>query len=777
MAQQPTAGIDPTESAHLTGLESATPVGNSSIGPIPNQHAQRRLVESSLRLLAAIWIGSGLVLLLVTIYVVTAPSLDRLILLAFMAVAMAVSAVVLLRGRHPGEMVAVMTAAALVSVLLTAPSSDGIFSLSVQWAALAALSAAFLLNSRYSIWVVIAITVGAQALATLRLTQLGELSVGPFVIGVNNVGMGVGAALAVRVWRKLADEGDELTMEADEARVSLEIAQQRREYLRRFRNGLHDTVMNTVGVIARGVPVDVEPQLRRRVADDLAQMDARIAGADSVADLVLAARRRAASLGLTADVRFVGEADGHVPQYARDAMSDCVSEALLNVSKHATGPVSVLVSESSSRLRVTVVDSGSGLAAPPRRLADRAEPDQIDVQVEDAAVGAIIRLTWVDPASSPSASPRVDHRDLQLDHQPDPSLLLRQLAFHIGVWIGGAYLLSTLIGTLGRWEPALMLRMIGVALVAFAVVSGRWIRPSAVVSIVLLAGIPLVSLPIGDVCDTFGIFPSADWAALVAIMLMLLSTRAWRMTAILAYMITNSVVAVYLFTTATCGANFAANVVTNTFALFAVILFLHKIDRFYSAVAVEQRQAASAKLTAAAVQSDVYERRLNSRAVLAPSGRLLRAISDGSLALDDPHVRAVAAAEECFLRSVDRITPELGLLAQQLLAVMNLAREKSLRVDVDVVGTPSESESVDTVTKVGAALNAIVTDCAAINGGALRIVVYDGATAWLSVVADSQVLPAEVVRRRLSEFEIEYEVHDLDGQTLTQFGGPEESDA
>lgn len=781
MAQHTSGSVDPTESAHLAGLESAAPAGYWPIEPIPNQHAQRRLVESSLRLLAAIWIGSGLLLLLVTIYVVTAPSTDRAILLGCMAVAMAVSAAVLVRGRHPGEMVAVMTAAALISVLLTAPSNDGIFSLSVQWAALAALSAALLLQSGYSIWAVIAITLGAQTVATIRLTQLGELSVGPFVVGINNVGMGVGAALAVRVWRKLADEGDELARQADTARVALRIKQERREYLRRFRNGLHDTVMNTIGVIARGVSADCEPQLRRRVTDDLAQIEARVAGADNVTDLVLAARRRAASLGLSANVRFVGEPDGLVPQHVRDAMSDCVSEALLNVSKHATGPVSVLVSESSSRLRVTVVDSGSGLAAPPRRLTDRADPDDIDVQVENASVGAVIRLTWVDPtaartnssadsSSRPGADPR---RKLHLDSRPDPTSPMRQLAFHIGVWIGGAYLLSMLIGTVGRWEPASMLRILGAVLVAFAVTCGRWISPKPAVLVVLLAGIPALSLPFGAVCETFGIFPSTDWAALVAIMLMLLSARPWRIAAFLAYVITNSIVAVHLFAETDCGPNFTANVVTNTFALFAVMLFIRRIDHFYSAVAVAQRDAVTARVTAAAVQTDVCMRRRNSRAVLAPSRQLLEGISDGSLDLDDPHVRAAAATEEYFLRSIDRITPELGLLADELVSVMNLARERSLRVDVDVVGTPSESESVKAVTAVGAALRVIVTECVQTDGSALRIVVYDGASDWLSLVADSTVLPADTVRDRIRAFDVVHQVDDFDGQTMVQFGGSE----
>lgn len=737
-----------------------------------NQHAQRKLVESSLRLLTAIWVGAGLLLLLLTIYVVSAPSLDRIVLLTSMAATMTVSAVVLISGRHPGEMVAVMTAAALVSTFVTAPSNDGVFSLSVQWAALAALSAAFLLDSRYSILVVIAITVSAQALASIRLSQLGELGWGPFAIGVNNVGMGVGAALAVRVWRRLADEGDRVATESQSAQVDLRVARQRADYLRRFRNALHDTVMNTVGVIARGVPAESEPQLRRRATDDLAQMDARIVGGDHVADLVPATQRRAASLGLEVSVRRVGPSAGAVPQDVLDGMADCISEALLNASKHAAGPVSVFISESQARLRVTVVDSGAGVASPPDRLRDRARHDQIDVKVDYGRTGAVIRLSWQGRrATAKSSPPPPLARQAGLDMDTDPSSPMRTLASYIGVWVGGAYLISTIISLIGRWEPAGLLRLLGAALVGLAVVASPRIGRNSAFLIVLIAGIPVVSLPLGQICETYGIFASTDWAALVTMMVLLLAGQPGRIAAISSYVITNAVIAGYLLATTNCAPNFTANFVTNTFALFAMVLFIHRIDRFYSAVGMAQRAANTARLTAAAAKADIEHRRRTSRAVLAPSRQLLASISDGSARMDDPAVRAAAATEEYYLRSVDRITPELGLLADELLELMNLARRRDLRVDVDVVGASDAAANAATARLIGAALREVLGACTA-TGGVLRIVIFDSANAWLSIVTESELLAAGPLRDKLSAFDIAHQVHDLDGQTFVQFGGP-----
>lgn len=206
--------------------------------------------------------------------------------------------------------------------------------------------------------------------------------------------------------RRSASRTDAVLAASSERRERIEADERQRRSDRRARWFLHDSGMNSLEAVVRGVPAGREAALRERCAVDAERwLEAVDAPAGDIAAAFTGAIDGAEAIGLRIDAEFdvSGVLDGAVVS----ALADAAAEALRNSAKHAgTGTAALHVRIGQGTAEVVIRDRGAGFdpgnAAPglglTRSIAERLDDAGGTAVIESApGRGTVVRLLW--PAS------------------------------------------------------------------------------------------------------------------------------------------------------------------------------------------------------------------------------------------------------------------------------------------------------------------------------------------------------------------------------------------
>lgn len=307
--------------------------------------------------------------------------------------------------RIPRESVAltVTVLATAVVVLVTTRAQEPGSPLAAAWFDAAAVSTIGLATLRRALWWIATIGV-------VSVVSWGVLAASTGIDGgwrsavvwpVASVSLGLTSAVLAAIVRAGGRRLDDMAVSAQQAVTADEVLQaERSEYLTTARL-LHDTVINTLTAIGRGVPEADLAALRLRCRQDLDLIDATLAQ-EQTRDLVTNAQDRAAGLGLDLVVRGPRDALRRVPQPMIEAAAGAVDEALLNTAKHARVPsAELIIEEQPGGIELVVRDTGRGYSGVTARrggiqesIVARCAAAGIGSRVESTAGhGTVVTLT------------------------------------------------------------------------------------------------------------------------------------------------------------------------------------------------------------------------------------------------------------------------------------------------------------------------------------------------------------------------------------------------
>ena len=521
--------------------------------------------ERALRVVVLVWSGAWLAVMAFVQGVSSslAPALSTAMLLG-----LAVGWVVVVAARLPvgAAYVGVLAVTALVQATVTMPV--GMWTEStvlITWSNLATISCGLLVagtRGRLGIvaiaaaqLVVLAARAGAEG--TLGLAWQGIVAASAYALA-DGMAARV-AATAVRAQARSTDEAaDRLALErgrrAEQDAEAGEVA--------RVSRVLHDTVLNTLGALRRGVAADDVAAMRARCADDLRELrrlrdtkfeatgDTGVA-AEALAH-ALAARGGVLALDVAMHRRIA--APTTLPTAVADAVAGACAEALNNVATHSgVRAAQVDLRWDGALLEVSVHDDGCGWSGEPvegRGVADsilrRAADAGIEALVATApGQGTTVTLVWrseTPPSSAPeerSETPPVSPEDLAT------ARMLARVAVGAGGWITGllAFLTAVYWGTTDPAPAVAALGILGLVLLTSWQVGIRhqrvplsWVLAALlVVATFLVAALPART---AATCDQLAeAWWGLDGSIVVLLSLVLLTRGYWWCTAASAAMV------------------------------------------------------------------------------------------------------------------------------------------------------------------------------------------------------------------------------------------------
>ncbi len=690
--------------------------------------SSRAAVDRALRIVVLVWTGAWIPLMAFLEVDSENPTSP---ISATMLAALMVGWVVVVAARLPinGWYVAALAGTALVQATLTEPV--GLWaesSLLITWTNLAALCCGF----------TIAGARGRLAVAVIAGTQLTVLTSRAWIDGtVSSAWPGVVAAaayaladgmaahVAASAVRTQADStdvvGDQLALE----RRSLATRGAELRETERVSRVLHDTVLNTLGAIRRGVdPAEVEA-VRARCALDLRELrglrDRRFEATGDTgvrADAVLRALgARAAVLSLTLDVRGRVSTSASIPTGVADAVSGACGEALVNVAKHSgTRAAALDLDWDGAVLAVEVHDDGRGWSGelPPERgvarsIMARAADAGIEALVVTApGAGTTVSLTWRAAATSapvPPTPPPAAAAPGPRDADPAVARVLASVAVRAGGWVAGLLAFITLVfwDSLRSVTAILALAILGgVLLLSWQVGVRRGRVPITARLATLLVGATFLvtALPARDAatCDQL----AEGWwgldGAVVVLLSLVLLTRGWWWTAAGSAAMVAGALSLYVRETpipAECLGIPAVNAALEASIVIAIVIFREALLRLWSAAA--ESRARSDRLCIMADVREATDRARDARVdvVLAATVPLLDTLARGLVDPTDDGVRQHCATSEAALRALLRIGPAhdwLGdLLGEAVLGAYARGRILEVMPTLGPVRLPGES--------------------------------------------------------------------------------------
>ncbi|UOR00555.1 hypothetical protein MUN77_10270 [Leucobacter allii] len=544
-----------------------------------------------------------------------------------------------------------------------------------------------------------------------------------------------------------------------------------------YRRVLHDTVVNTLGSLARDDAALLDPGVvRGRCARDLR----RIAGfhEEVTGDAGEAGPLDGVDAGGAMPVRRLGMTDEELrricalaPRTVVRALRGCVEEAVRNAADHSGATAVTLEARASrSELAILVSDDGRGFdgAIPPGRgLAEsvfaRAREHGIDAEL-DTAPGSGTRIALRTELTRRPADTAADASE----EGAFRAFLLR-LSWIWALVITGAVLLGELL--VGSGDPA---APIVLALGVAAICGGAWFacrggRPlPRGITLLALVAIPAVAWATLAGSVGAGSGPSAIHAYLVTpLLVLLLLVPTSRAPSIAAAALLVAAVAAAAVRTAVAAPSAlpALGVAVAPLGILVVAWYLfHAAMLGFDARAARARARARAgQREAAAAESAAAARDRWNRVGLGASLELIAALADGSATVADPAVRARCAAEEHQLRQLASLLADAGPMNWWLALALAQARSRGLRLALRTesarIADPREAE----------ALGRLVLDCVAAARAGTELVVNlfaDAGVTRLIVVGDGPT-PPEAIRHG-SEAALRVAHRELGEQSLLE---------
>lgn len=269
-------------------------------------------------------------------------------------------------------------------------------------------------------WLAILVVLSAVAWEAFGYASVGSLYQTP-IAGAGAVSRLALLALIAEVGtaylRKYAEMTDRMLSQSAAAMAAAVRRQRSEQNQRATRRVLHDTILNTLEAISRGLPT-----ASRTALEDQCESDTRRwyqfldrAGATS-ADPFQDALTQAQGWGLV--VQVSREQDGSPPSGVTAEIAAAMLEALRNVRKHAqSSDASVVIELRDDSCQVLVVDSGPGFVGDPTgfgvsssihgRMADIGGTAEM-VSTTDG--GTTVSLRWRSPAAEDSLQLAIDLR-------------------------------------------------------------------------------------------------------------------------------------------------------------------------------------------------------------------------------------------------------------------------------------------------------------------------------------------------------------------------------
>jgi signal transduction histidine kinase len=544
-----------------------------------------------------------------------------------------------------------------------------------------------------------------------------------------------GAVVLARILRRFARDAER---EAQAAREEHERLLAERHAVRsraEIRRALHDTVVNTLAVLAHGGSATRDlDRVRRRCGSD----------AEAIGGLRLHARPRAelrdVADGLDLDVAWSGDRPSgerlvHEVGAARaTALTGVVRELLLNVEKHAgTHRAVIEVARRGAHLEVVVADDGRGFV--PRPEPGRGLAESVLRRADEAGIA-------VDLVSAPGHGTRVTLRCPQDDAVPgrdaaepvaatdDGGSQADAMARRTAWWWCGVLTVAGLLGSVASGFSPGGLASVGVvgslSLVAWWTSRGDG-RLSTSIVVVVVLGLPAAYLLGFLGAASPGTHP-ASWQGiglsplLVVLLVVARGPRPfWIGAGVLAA--TGTAVAVAAWPMSPLlGATAAANVTMQLLQMTVWVLFLRTIRRVSLTAAEDRRRIAADRAARSEVDAAAAALQEWSSAQVDAALVLLRGVADGELDPRDPGVRVRARQEGDALRQMLLIDPDLVHLGPCLARAVATGRAREVEV---VVRTRAEDlPDAEVAAEVSDAIEALVR--AVPPGGEVTIAWFGG---------------------------------------------------
>jgi signal transduction histidine kinase len=662
--------------------------------------------ERALRIVVLVWSAAWFGLMV--LFEGTGPSRAPLLSAALLGV-LGVGWLVVVLARLPvdGRYVAVVAGTAFVQALVTDPLQLwGEASVLVTWTNLAALCAGFLIAGARGRWAVVVIAAGPLLILGTRAWAEGTLALAwqsLVASAAYALADGMAAHVAASAVRGLARQTDEAGEALAAARGEQAARAARTREVERVSRVLHDTVLNTLGAIRRGIGTDERDlaALRARCALDLLELrgmrDRRV---DAVGDggvaadaLLSALTARAAVLALTVDPAVRIASPRTIPTPVADAVAGAGAEALTNVAKHSgRSSAQLSLGWDGRALEVQIGDDGVGWSGEldqshgvSRSIVARAAEAGVEALLATApGDGTTVTLTWRAPADAasddrPGAAPDEAAEAVgPASAAVDPALaaLLARVAVRAGAWVTGLLAVFTWV----FWGDTGGVSSVAALVILLAVLAATWqigVRrgrvpvPPAYAAALVVATFVVTALPARDAttCETllegwWGV----DGAAVVLLSLVLL-TRGWGWSVAGALALLLGAGSLYLREVplpAECTDLPATSGLFELSIVAAIVIFREALLRQW-----QRASDARARSDALRLERDVRtatERARDARVdvVLAATVPLLDTLARGEADPAEDGVRRQCATAESALRSL----LVLGLVADPLRGVL-----------------------------------------------------------------------------------------------------------
>lgn len=574
--------------------------------------------------------------------------------------------------REAAPLLAALWGATLVLAILgpTAAITAGSYPAVAAWQSLSAICTGALLPNRRGVLTMTGLIFLVGAVLWFGHQPMAQDLGALFGLAAYSLASGMALAAAMSALRGTAQRSDEQARAWAEAESSSAQAEAGEIEQRRVIRLLHDTVVNTLGAVAR-LPQDPQTVAQRCQAD--LELLEQVEAHDGDPRAILhSAQVRARLLGVQLHVQE-DQLGPHLPPRMADAIHGALWESLNNVAKHAgTGAAELRWNWDGRTGHVSLADSGPGFNAENGwvgggrgSVADRCAEAGIATSISSAAErGTTVHLSWHE-----EPAPAVVPARMRLT-------ALNEVTSRVVIGVGmifaalGAFLVIVMPAGGRRASIPLLMIMSLVIWHADRVRRGETSRVWGLtypLLVFLAAMLPGSAIAGSSRVDLWWWGPQA--ALVVTVAAVLLDGRVWvTVSTAGAYLVADLAVAISPSCADACRAESLSLIAVDMAVVAAVIAFRHRLtttwevgQQAWAARAAEQQRTAEARAVAA-----VRTRMLAFAGQVAEP--ILEGLARGELSSADTEVHARASRAEATLRALAAVPPTAPVGAYDALA-------------------------------------------------------------------------------------------------------------
>ena len=576
-------------------------------------------------------------------------------------------------------------------------------------------------------------------------------------VGVIALGVGMLVAVPAGMLRRTAEEGDSLAAAADAVAVDAAILDGRRVELRKVQRVLHDTVMNTLGAVARWDASDRNSVAARCAADLAILQRAEMGSADDPGVLLESVVHRAHLLGIDIDLH-APDTGPALPPGVAPALEGAAWETLNNTSKHVRDRRAFVDWSWDGRaghLRVT--DAGPGVDGLSwthggvESIVRRCEEAGVTARIRSSPdSGTVVDLVWTADRAG-SGHQVVVHGVAAAPARPLDRLFAETLVQVCGVVVCVGMIATVALPGAVRWSSlAGVVAVLGVGCGAWAVQHGhaRWRVPAVCYPALALLGTWFTGFGL-EGCSRVG---SWWWGSLVGIAVgvaaILMDGRGWVVVAAASgFAAGNALVAMGLGpATTACHPDVVIDTLVGVAGLAGLWAFRGHLTRTWEQAAEQQATLIRERSRAAVAAEAVRARRSMLGLARSVAEPVLVGLAEGDLDPGDPAVRAWSARAEGTLRALAAVpVADAGGAGRSLMDLVLSAHDRGLEL---TLGLHADLDQKPDVVLAGAEmLERALAVCP--RGSAVQVTVLQSVSGLQCVVLIEPPTPVAPLRRAL----------------------------